>query len=349
MARTFWLAGLTGHSSHRPLLHTGVHRRSARLHECAPGRPCVLVEGEAERRARRPRLQPPPQLGGHPREEARLREERCGQQAQQADPAVLRSGAGTKSKSNPVSNPDPNHNANPDRPPTDWGRRWASSSTTASSVSTSACGGQLCADPPPRGVGQCAPQHAPPAPDRARGGLQPRPASANRQVHSLAGHTGFFFHIGGSRSARARPARSRSRTTARSHCGLRRVGRRPKAKARGDGNGKEFNCEPCGVQRPAAHSSAVARRVGRSRRSNLKINNNTAQRSKSIYISRILYVTLACAVFSAIRCRLPRSLLSSFYSAFSAKFVLPRALSIFFLTSSGFIFKTASNSDLSLS
>ena len=63
---------------HRPLLHTGVHRRSARLHECAPGRPCVLVEGEAERRARRPRLQPPPQLGGHPREAPRVREERCG-------------------------------------------------------------------------------------------------------------------------------------------------------------------------------------------------------------------------------------------------------------------------------
>ena len=59
---TYVLAG----RPHRPLLHTGVHRRSARLHECAPGRPCVLVEGEAERRARRPRLQSPPQLGGHP-------------------------------------------------------------------------------------------------------------------------------------------------------------------------------------------------------------------------------------------------------------------------------------------
>ena len=148
-------------------------------------------------------------------------------------------------------------------------------------------GAPPCGDQPPRGVGQCAPQHAPPAPDRARGGLQPRPASANRQVHSLAGHTGFFFHIGGSRSARARPARSQSRTTARSHCGLRRVGRRPKAKARGDGNGKEFNCEPRGVQRPAAHSSAVAQSTGALSRSKIHQNNNA---QSLFYISHIFVV-----------------------------------------------------------
>ena len=86
-----------------------------------------------------------------------------------------------------------------------------------------------------------------------------QPPPTGRYIHWLA-TPAFFFHIGGSRSARARPARSQSRTTARSHCGLRRVGRRPKAKARGDGNGKEFNCEPRGVQRPAAHSSAVAQK-----------------------------------------------------------------------------------------
>ena len=84
-----------------------------------------------------------------------------------------------------------------------------------------------------------------------------QPPPIGRCIHWLA-TPAFYFHIGGSRSARARPARSRSRTTARSHCGLRRVGRRPKVKARGDGNGKEFNCEPRGVPRPAAHSSAVA-------------------------------------------------------------------------------------------
>ena len=146
-------------------------------------------------------------------------------------------------------------------------------------------GARPCGDPPPRGVGQCAPQHAPPAPDRARGGLQPRPASANRQVHSLAGHTGFFFHIGGSRSARARPARSQSRTTARSHCGLRRVGRRPKAKARGDGNGKEFNCEPRGVQQPGLHTHLQWPRVpGRFRRSKISHQNNNAQ-SLFIYLT----------------------------------------------------------------
>ena len=31
---------------------------------------------------------------------------------------------------------------------------------------------------PPRGLGQLARQHAPPAPDHAQGGLQPRPAAA---------------------------------------------------------------------------------------------------------------------------------------------------------------------------
>ena len=34
-------------------------------------------------------------------------------------------------------------------------------------------------DKPPRGPGRLARQHAPPAPDRAQGGLQPRPASAS--------------------------------------------------------------------------------------------------------------------------------------------------------------------------
>ena len=80
---------------------------------------------------------------------------------------------------------------------------------------------------------------------------QPRPTG--RYMHWLA-TPALFFHIGGSRSARARPARSRSRTTARSHCGLRRVGRRPKAKARGDGNGKDSNCEP---QRPALRATVA--------------------------------------------------------------------------------------------
>ena len=41
-----------------------------------------------------------------------------------------------------------------------------------------------CAEQPPRGFGQFALQHAPPAPDQAQGGLQPRPASANWQICS---------------------------------------------------------------------------------------------------------------------------------------------------------------------
>jgi len=36
------------------VFHTGLHRRSARLRQRAPRRPRVLVEGEAQRRARRP-------------------------------------------------------------------------------------------------------------------------------------------------------------------------------------------------------------------------------------------------------------------------------------------------------
>ena len=40
---------------------------------------------------------------------------------------------------------------------------------------------QLCGEQPPGGLGQPALQHAPPAPDQARGGLQPRPASASWQ------------------------------------------------------------------------------------------------------------------------------------------------------------------------
>ena len=116
-----------------------------------------------------------------------------------------------------------------------------------------------------------------------------QPPPIGRCIHWLA-TPAFFFHIGGSRSARARPARSRSRTTARSHCGLRRVGRRPKVKARGDGNGKEFNCEPRGVPRPAAHSSAVAQYSCRhSRRSNLQ----STTIHKVSFISRILpYISL---------------------------------------------------------
>ena len=39
---------------------------------------------------------------------------------------------------------------------------------------------------------------APPAPDQAQGGLQPRPASANWQTCSgwLAGHTSLVLHLG---------------------------------------------------------------------------------------------------------------------------------------------------------
>ena len=115
-----------------------------------------------------------------------------------------------------------------------------------------------------------------------------QPPPIGRCIHWLA-TPAFFFHIGGSRSARARPARSRSRTTARSHCGLRRVGRRPKAKARGDGNGKEFNCEPRGVQQPGLHTHLQWPRVpGRFRRSKISHQNNNAQ--SLFYISHIFVV-----------------------------------------------------------
>jgi phosphomannomutase len=59
-------------------------------------------------------------------------------------------------------------------------------------------GESLCGRQPRTGFGQFALQHAPPAPDRAQGGPQPRPASANWQIRSgwLAGHTGLVFPIG---------------------------------------------------------------------------------------------------------------------------------------------------------
>ena len=61
---------------------------------------------------------------------------------------------------------------------------------------------------PPRGFGEFAlHRHAPPAPDQAQGGLQPRPVLANWQLFSgwpyRAGHTGLGFHIGGKAAALA--------------------------------------------------------------------------------------------------------------------------------------------------
>ena len=47
-----------------------------------------------------------------------------------------------------------------------------------------------------RPICQFALQQAPPALDQARGGLQPRPASATRQVCRLAAHSGHVSHIG---------------------------------------------------------------------------------------------------------------------------------------------------------
>ena len=95
-----------------------------------------------------------------------------------------------------------------------------------------------------------------PVSTRSSSGQPPASVSLSQLAARLwpPGHTGLVFNIGGSRSARARPARSRLRTTARRHCGLRRLGRRPKAKARGDGNGKESKL----VQRPASAVPALA-------------------------------------------------------------------------------------------
>ena len=58
-------------------------------------------------------------------------------------------------------------------------------------------GSTLCGEQPPGGLGQPTLQHAPPAPDSARGGLQPRPASASlgqlAETFWLAGYTGLVF------------------------------------------------------------------------------------------------------------------------------------------------------------
>ena len=58
----------------------------------------------------------------------------------------------------------------------------------------------LCAKQPPRGFGQFALQHAPPAPDQTQGGLQPQPTGPSSGwpviCFWLAGHTGLVFHLG---------------------------------------------------------------------------------------------------------------------------------------------------------
>ena len=51
----------------------------------------------------------------------------------------------------------------------------------------------LCGKQPSTGMGQISLQHAPPAPDKALGGLQPRAASASSQIPLWPLHTGLHF------------------------------------------------------------------------------------------------------------------------------------------------------------
>ena len=60
-------------------------------------------------------------------------------------------------------------------------------------------GAPPCGRQPPRGFGQFALQQAPPAPNQAQGGHQPRPASSlghTAGMFRLAGHSGHVSHIG---------------------------------------------------------------------------------------------------------------------------------------------------------